>query len=74
MKLTSIEITNMHNIVGTKKIDLNDINYFYGRNGAGKSTILQAIQLAILGYIPNQGKTASAIFEHCNSTTLKVIA
>lgn len=74
MKLTAIEITNMHNIVGTKKVDLNNINYFYGNNGAGKSTILQAIQLAILGYIPNQGKTASAIFEHCNSTTLKVIA
>ena len=72
MKLKSIEITNMHNIVGTKKVEFNDVTYLYGNNGAGKSTILQAVQLAILGYIPGYSKTAKDIFTHCNSATLKV--
>lgn len=74
MKLKSIEITNMHNIVGTKKVEFNDVTYLYGNNGAGKSTILQAVQLAILGYIPGYSKTAKDIFTHCNSATLKVSA
>lgn len=64
----------MHNIVGTKKVEFNDVTYLYGNNGAGKSTILQAVQLAILGYIPGYSKTAKDIFTHCNSATLKVSA
>lgn len=74
MKLNSIEITNMHNIVGTKKVAFNNATYLYGPNGAGKSTILQAIQLAILGYIPGLPKTNPEIFKNCNSATLAVSA
>ena len=33
-----------------------------GPNGAGKTTIIQAIQLALLGYIPGTDKNKTAIF------------
>jgi ATPase involved in DNA repair len=55
MKLSSIRIQGMHNVVD-KTYKLNNMNYFVGPNGAGKSTIMQAIQLALLGYIPGTDK------------------
>lgn len=71
MKLKSITIKNMHK-VKSKTYDLSNITYFYGKNGAGKSTILQAIQLALLGYIPGYNKTNASIFKHSNSNTMYV--
>lgn len=73
MKLSSIRIKGMHN-VSDKKYDLGNTNliYFFGKNGAGKSTILQAIQLALLGYIPGTNKTTSAIFKHSNGPEMSV--
>lgn len=71
IKLKSIRIEGMHNIVD-KTYDLSDFNYFYGNNGAGKSTILQAVQLALLGYIPGTSKTNSAIFKHSNGPRMSV--
>lgn len=70
-KLKKIRIEGMHN-VSDKTYDLSDFTYFYGNNGAGKSTILQAIQLALLGYIPGTGKTNSAIFTHSNANIMRV--
>lgn len=70
-KLKKIRIEGMHN-VSDKTYDLSDFTYFYGNNGAGKSTILQAIQLALLGYIPGTGKTNSAIFTHANANIMRV--
>lgn len=70
-KIKSIEITGMHN-VDHKKYNLSDFTYFYGLNGSGKSTILQAIQLALLGYIPGSKKTNEGIFEHCNCNSMSV--
>lgn len=72
MKLKSIEIIGMHNVVHTK-YNLHGFNYFYGKNGAGKSTVLQAIQLALLGYIPGTDKNKSSIFQHSNGNELTVI-
>lgn len=73
MKIKSISILGMHNIVGTTKTyKFKDINYIIGNNGAGKSTILQAIQLALLGYIPGTDKRVSEIFTHCASKAMTV--
>lgn len=72
MKINKITIQGMHGIVAPKTYNLNDHNYFYGKNGAGKSTILQAIQLALLGYIPGYDKTSKSIYQHSNSKSMIV--
>lgn len=71
MKLQSITIEGMHN-VSRKTYQLNNLTYFYGKNGAGKTTVLNAIQLALLGYIPGTSKTNEAIFRHSNNHTMAV--
>ena len=71
MKLSSISIHGMHRVTDAT-YDLSDITYFYGKNGAGKSTIMQAIQLGILGYIPGTDKTNTAIFKHSNGPMMSV--
>lgn len=72
MKINSITIRGLHN-VQMRTYSFKDINYIFGNNGAGKSTILQAIQLALLGYIPGTNKTNQAIFNHANSKEMEVI-
>lgn len=72
MKLKQITIEGMHNIYKATTYTLPDIIYFHGDNGVGKSTILQAIQLALLGYIPGTNKTKEAIFRHANGRVLAV--
>ena len=64
MKIKSVDISHVHQISDTKKYEFNDISYLVGHNGAGKSTILQAIQLGILGYIPGYDKTNPGIMKH----------
>ena len=71
MKLQSITIEGMHNVT-RKTYQLKDLTYFYGKNGAGKTTILNAIQLALLGYIPGTSKTNESIFRHSNNHTMAV--
>lgn len=71
MKLLSISIHGMHRVTDAT-YDLSDMTYFYGKNGAGKSTIMQAIQLGILGYIPGTDKTNTAIFKHSNGPMMSV--
>ena len=71
MKITEISIQGMHN-VEDKTYTLFDLNYLYGNNGAGKSTVMQALQLAILGYIPGTDKNKTAIFRHANGKILRV--
>ena len=73
MKLISIRIQGMHN-VSDKTYQFNDLNYLFGKNGSGKSTILQSIQLALLGYIPGVAKQNSAIFKNANGPTMSVQA
>lgn len=64
MKLKSIYIDGLHNAVA-KTYDLDNLVYFYGRNGAGKTTVLNAIQLALLGYIPGTARNSrEAILRH----------
>lgn len=71
LKIKSVTIKGMHN-VELKHYDIDDITYFNGPNGSGKSTVLQAIQYALLGYIPGTNKRTSSIFEHANSDMLSV--
>lgn len=71
MKIKSVHIQGMHN-VEDKTYHLSNATYFYGENGAGKSTVLQAIQLALLGYIPGYNKTKEGIFRHANCSKMVV--
>lgn len=64
MKIKSIYIDGLHNAVN-KTYNFGDIIYIFGNNGVGKSTILQAIQLALLGYIPGTAKNSrEALLRH----------
>lgn len=64
MKIKSLYIDGLHNAVN-KTYTFKDINYIFGNNGIGKSTILQAIQFALLGYIPGTPKNSrESILRH----------
>lgn len=71
VKIKSVIIEGFHNVL-RKKYEFEDINYLHGLNGAGKSTVLQAIQLGLLGYVPGTTKTKQGIFSHSNSHTMAV--
>lgn len=64
MRIESITIDGMHKLNKPTTYTFEDMNYIFGTNGAGKSTILQAIQLALLGYIPGTNKKIGDIFKH----------
>jgi DNA repair exonuclease SbcCD ATPase subunit len=71
MKIKSVYIDGLHNAVN-KTYEFEDIVYIFGHNGAGKSTILQAIQFALLGYIPGTNKTKDAILRHSPKNNISV--
>jgi DNA repair exonuclease SbcCD ATPase subunit len=71
MKIKSVYIDGLHNAVN-KTYEFGDIVYIFGHNGAGKSTILQAIQFALLGYIPGTNKTKDAILRHSPKNNISV--
>ena len=72
MKLKSIYIDGLHN-AAAKTYQLNDLVYLYGRNGAGKTTVLNAIQLALLGYIPGTAKNSrEALLRHAKGDKIVV--
>ena len=64
MKIKSVFIDGLHN-ARNKTYNFSSIAYLYGNNGVGKSTVLQAIQLALLGYIPGTAKNSrEALLRH----------
>ncbi len=70
MKLNKLTIENLHKI-DFKVIEFSkDITYINGLNGAGKSTILNAVQLGILGYIPGCANTNQGVWEHHNNLNI----
>ena len=71
MNIQSIQIQGMHKVKNAT-YTFNDMAYLFGHNGAGKSTVMQAIQLAILGYIPGTDKNKTAIFRHANGPLMSV--
>lgn len=73
MKIKKITISGMHKISSKTYTFNNDVTYFVGENGAGKSTILEAIQLALLGYIPGYSKTNESVMKHAAGPTMSII-
>ena len=72
MKIKSIYIDGLHNAVD-KTYYFTDIVYLFGNNGAGKSTVLQGIQYALLGYIPGTSKSSrEALLRHSPSGVITV--
>lgn len=71
MKVKQVVIEGFHN-VDKKTYNFEDINYLYGKNGAGKSTVLQAVQLGLLGYVPGTNKTKQSVFTHSNNHTMAI--
>jgi hypothetical protein len=49
----------------TFSLDLAPVNIVTGKNYSGKTAVLTAIRLALLGSDPNLGKTGPAIFAAC---------
>ena len=74
MKIKSVYVDGLHT-VHNKTYTFEDITYLHGRNGVGKSTILNAIQFALLGYIPGTSKTKAAILRHSkdNKIVVKIV-
>lgn len=70
--IKSIRIIGMHNVEDKTYMFNKVMNYFVGPNGAGKSTVLNAIQLAILGYIPGTAKQTNQIMKHANGPIMDV--
>ena len=69
MKIKSVYVDGLHT-VHDKTYTFEDITYLHGRNGAGKSTVLNAIQFALLGYIPGTSKTKAAILRHSKNDSI----
>lgn len=60
----SINTIEMKNVKGqTCSQPLTGMDIFVGRNGAGKTTRVQALGAAIMGYVPGNGKRAEDTFK-----------
>lgn len=69
--IKSVFIDGLHN-TSKKTYEFTNTTYIHGSNGSGKSTILNAIQFALLGYIPGTPRTKSAIMSHANQNYINV--
>ena len=69
-KIKQIQMSGIKGQEGTQDLTGRDI--IIGNNGAGKTTRLQAMSLAALGYVPGKGKTAADTFELASEDTMTV--
>ena len=71
MRIGSVTIEGLR---GTKRRTYNfdQATYLHGPNGSGKSTVLNAVQLALLGYIPGTAKKPADIMAHANGPEIRV--
>ena len=65
--ITQVNWENYKDSSGTQA--LTGFDLFIGDNGSGKSRILEAIPLTILGYVPTNGKNEAATFRFSSSDT-----
>ncbi|WP_434132165.1 hypothetical protein KIAC18_003957 [Sporomusa sphaeroides] len=68
--LTSVELKNFKG--QTTVQELTGMDIFVGRNGAGKTTRLQALGLAILGYVPGNKRTSTDTFKLATGDAMSV--
>ena len=63
MSLTRLQINRVRNLKQVKLLDLAQVNVFYGRNGSGKTSVLEAIHL--LGMARSfRGKSVKSLISH----------
>lgn len=70
MKIRNIKMENIKGQSASQPLTGRDI--IIGRNGAGKTTRMQAIGLATLGYVPGKGKTLADTFELASADQMEV--
>lgn len=70
MKITSIKALNVKGLHFAE--DLGPVTIFVGQHRAGKTARLDAIRLALLGYVPLIGKTNAATFTLSSRDTMSV--
>ena len=64
MKVKSVTIEEF-NKVSKQTYEFDNFGYLKGPNGVGKTSVLQAIQVTLLGYIPGMNKTnKDVVFNH----------
>lgn len=68
--LKELVMKNIKGQSGTQQLTGRDI--IIGRNGAGKTTRMQTLGLATLGYVPGKGKTVADTFELASDDTMEV--
>lgn len=68
--ITAIETKNMKG--QTVIQELTGMDILIGRNGAGKTTRVQALGFGMLGYVPGQKKTAADIFKMATGDCMTV--
>lgn len=68
--ITEIIIENMKGQSATQTLSGKDI--LIGKNGAGKTTRLQALGLAMIGNVPGQAKTSAANFKFATGDKMTV--
>jgi hypothetical protein len=56
----------------TRDYTLSPFTYIHGQNRSNKTSIIDAIQVAILGYHPSLQKTAASTFELCSGQEMDV--
>lgn len=56
----------------TEEVELTGRDLFIGENGTGKTTIQQAIALAIQGHLPGGFKTAEDVFQYATGQSMSV--
>jgi len=64
MRINKLNIKGFRGI--NRSFEFGDLNIISGINGSGKTTILSAISLCLIGYIPGHGKTPRAIFQNAS--------
>jgi len=68
--IKEIAFTNVKGQTGTQSLSGMDI--FIGPNGSGKTTRVQSLELALLGYVPGQGKTSAETFKLATGEEMSV--
>jgi len=61
MHLTRLDVSNVRNLASVHLEPATGINYFYGENGAGKTSLLEAISLLSVGRSFRSGKITTVI-------------